>query len=77
MATSSDIIQRIAWRLPISIEDMSRFADELELLVSDALASGDDVELMTFGTISRRGGERIFSPHASLLKDRPESVDDA
>ena len=77
MATTDDIVQRIAWRLPIAVEDLARFAAELDALVADALAKGETVELMTFGTLAMRHGSPEFTAHASLLQENVEREHDA
>jgi len=69
MADTKDILQRISARLPLETEELMRCYKELTLVVHETLASGDHVELMTFGTLRRRGGELTFTGHASLFPD--------
>ena len=77
MAKTADIIQRIAWRIPITVEDLTRFASELDSLVAQSLADGDSVELMTFGTFRLKDGDAEFTVHPALLKSGEEGHDDA
>lgn len=77
MARTPDIIQRLAGRLPISVEDMTRFASALEVLVDEALDEDGRAELMTFGTLSLSDGRREFTPHPSLLRGEAEDSNES
>ncbi|MCZ7555339.1 MAG: hypothetical protein M5R41_02900 [Bacteroidia bacterium] len=72
MSRSADIIVRLAGRLPISPDEMIRFTAGLDVLVEEMLRQGEDVELMTLGTLKTEAGIRSFVPHTSLLPDTPE-----
>jgi hypothetical protein len=63
---------RLAGRLPISPDEMIRFTAGLEVLVEETLRRGEEVELLTFGTLTCDGDERGFIPHSSLLPDASE-----
>jgi hypothetical protein len=51
---------------------MIRFTAGLDVLVEEMLREGEDVELMTLGTLKVESGIRRFVPHTSLIPDAPE-----
>ncbi|MFZ1729780.1 MAG: hypothetical protein WBQ23_06245 [Bacteroidota bacterium] len=67
MANASDILHRTASRLGIDPQELRPYMDAMLAICSDALDSGDCVELMTFGTLCPASDTEAFLPHASLF----------
>jgi nucleoid DNA-binding protein len=68
MASETDILQRSAAALGLSLEQMTVFLDALRRSVHGTLRKGEAVELMKFGVLRHDDDGRItFDPHPSLL----------
>jgi nucleoid DNA-binding protein len=72
MANASDILHRTASRLGLDPQELRPYMDAMLALCSDALDSGDCVELMTFGTLFPASDSEAFRPHASLFPPAQE-----
>lgn len=67
MASLADISLRTAAKIGVDAADIQVYVDTMLALVTEALRQGEDVELMTFGTLRTGEDEQSFHPHASLL----------
>ncbi len=70
MAALKDILYRTAANIGVDADALQSYADALSSIVEEAHRRGEDVELMTFGTLRPEGSEPRFTPHASLLPPR-------
>lgn len=70
MAALKDILYRTAANIGVEAGDLQSYVDALCAIVDEAHRRGEDVELMTFGTLRPEGEESRFRPHASLLPPR-------
>ena len=70
MAALKDILYRTAANIGVDADTLQTYVDSLCVIVEEAHRRGEDVELMTFGTLHPEGSEPRFHPHASLLPPR-------
>lgn len=70
MAALKDILYRTAANIGVDADTLQSYADALSVIVMEAHRRGEDVELMTFGTLHHEGDYTRFHPHASLLPPR-------
>ena len=67
MAELRDILLRTAANIGMDPAELEPFSEVLLNMLRHAYERGEEVELMTFGTLLREAGTARFRPHASLL----------
>ena len=67
MAALHDIATRTSAKIGMDPVQLQPYIDTLLAIVADCRRRGEDVELMTFGTLLVSGQTESFRPHASLL----------
>jgi nucleoid DNA-binding protein len=73
MAALHDITTRTAAKIGMDPVQLQPYVDTLLAIVADCRNRGEDVELMTFGTLQVSGPEESFRPHTSLLPPDEEN----
>ncbi|PLX23906.1 MAG: hypothetical protein C0600_13895 [Ignavibacteria bacterium] len=72
MATLRDILQRTAANIGMDDQELEPFAVAMMQVLQQSHEQGEDVELMTFGTLLHEKGSVRFRPHNSLFPPREE-----
>ncbi len=67
MASLTDISLRTAAKLGMQSAELQPYVETMLAIVDEAKRRGEDIELMTFGTLRTDSGQWAFHPHASLL----------
>ncbi|MDT8325226.1 MAG: hypothetical protein RRA94_14030 [Bacteroidota bacterium] len=67
MASLTDISLRTAAKIGMDAAEIQPYVDAMLAIVDEARRRGEEIELMTFGTIRPDGVKPAFQPHASLL----------
>jgi nucleoid DNA-binding protein len=67
MASLTDISLRTAAKIGMHADEVQPYLEAMLAIVEEAQRRGEDIELMTFGTLRVEAQQRTFHPHASLL----------
>ncbi len=74
MAGLADISIRTAAKIGMDPVDVQRYVDTLMTLIAEARLRGEEIELMTFGTLRFDDQHGHFRPHSSLQPPDEEEL---
>ncbi len=74
MAGLTDISVRTAAKIGMDPVDVQRYVDTLMTIVREVRSRGEDIELMTFGTLRFADQRHDFRAHSSLQPPDEEEL---